>query len=286
MKKYIYIITNTINEKVYIGQTNDPKRREREHFSFGYLKEDDDEIKVLYLAMKKHGVKNFIFSILEGPIENYNEREKFWIKEYNSLVPNGYNVTEGGDAPPVMCGEFHPMCKHSKDEIQQIQHLLKNTNNSFIEIAEQFNYNPTSINRINLGQLWYDEAIVYPIRKENTRQFKKERMENIIQDLLYTSLTQKEIAIKYSVSRTTITAINRGQNFYQDNINYPIRKQDQHSKPIAMIDMQTGKKLKEYVNAVEAAKNLNLPSRADSNIRACANGKIKSAYGYIWQYIN
>ena len=40
-------------------------------------------------------------------------------------------------------------------------------------------------------------------------------MENIIQDLLYTNLTQKEIANKYGVSRTTITAINRGQNFYQ-----------------------------------------------------------------------
>jgi Trp operon repressor len=38
-------------------------------------------------------------------------------------------------------------------------------------------------------------------------------MESIIQDLLYTNLTQKQISEKYGISRTTVTAINRGQNF-------------------------------------------------------------------------
>lgn len=51
-------------------------------------------------------------------------------------------------------------------------------------------------------------------------------MESIVQDLLYTNLTQKQIAEKYSISRTTVTAINRGQNFRQNNIDYPIRKKD------------------------------------------------------------
>ena len=37
-------------------------------------------------------------------------------------------------------------------------------------------------------------------------------------------MTQKEIANKYNVSRTTVTAINRGQNHRQDNLIYPIRK--------------------------------------------------------------
>ena len=29
-------------------------------------------------------------------LEQLNEREKFWIAKYNSIVPNGYNMTEGG----------------------------------------------------------------------------------------------------------------------------------------------------------------------------------------------
>lgn len=285
MKKYIYIITNTINKKVYIGQTNDPKRREREHFSFGYI-DDSEEVKVLYSAMKRHGIQNFNFSVIEGPIECYNDREKYWIQHYNSLVPNGYNMTKGGEEPPVFHGEEHPMSTHSLEEINLIREKLKDGVDTIPVIAEKFNYNISSINRINQGQLWYDENIVYPIRIENTKQFKQDRMESIVQDLLYTTLTQKQIAEKYSVSRTTITAINRGQNFKQENISYPIRKKDQHSKPIAMIDMSTGEIYDEFSNASEAEKKLGLPNRAASNIRACAHEKVKSAYGYIWKFIN
>lgn len=286
MKKYIYIVTNSINNKVYIGQTNDPKRREREHFSLGYLSDNDCEIKILYSAMLKYGVENFTFSIIEGPIENYNDREKFWIQYYNSLTPNGYNMTEGGENPPIFYGEDHPMCTHTQTEVKQIQSLLKETKKTIAEIAKQFNYSESSIDRINRGKIWYNENIAYPIRAENSQQFRQERMESIVQDLIYTTLTQAQIAEKYSIGRTTVTAINRGQNFQQENIDYPIRKKDQHSKPIAMFDIQTGDKIQEFKSAAEAAKVLSLPNRADSNIRACANKKIKNAYGYIWQFIS
>lgn len=286
MEKYIYKITNLINGKIYIGQTNNPKRREREHFSLTPSILEDNDGKILYDALLKYGPQNFSFEIIEDKCENYNEKEKFWIKTLNTLIPFGYNMTEGGEAPPVFHGEQHPMATHFLNEVNEIRNLLANTKLSILEIAEQTNYSDSSIRRINSGLLWYDENIIYPIRIENTALFKKERMENIIYDLLNSNLTQKEIATKYNVSRTTITAINRGQNFYQKDIDYPIRKQDQHSKPIKMIEITTGKTFKEFSNAAEAAKYLNLPKRADSNIRACANGKIKTAYGYIWSFIN
>ena len=53
-----------------------------------------------------------------------------------------------------------------------------------------------------------------------------------------------------------------------------------------MIDYLPGKTYLEFSNPTEAAQYLNLPKRADSNIRACANGKIKTAYGYIWAFVN
>jgi len=46
----------------------------------------------------------------------------------------------------------------------------------------------------------------------------------IIDDLLNTTLTQKEIAKKYGCARTTVTAINNGQNFPQNNLIYPLRE--------------------------------------------------------------
>ena len=90
----------------------------------------------------------------------------------------------------------------------------------------------------------------------------------------YTKFTsiKKDIAKKYNVSRTTITAINNGQNFYQNDIDYPIRKQDQHSKPIKMIEITTGKTFKEFSSAAEAAKYLNLPKKVflhSKNVDIC-----------------
>lgn len=73
LKKYIYKITNTINNKIYIGQTNDIKRRFREHKNLMYGKVGN---KHLYSAIKKYGLDSFIFEIIEET-EDYNERENF-----------------------------------------------------------------------------------------------------------------------------------------------------------------------------------------------------------------
>lgn len=51
----------------------------------------------LYDAMNKYGVDKFHISLVEEcSIDNINEREQYWIKQYNSYK-NGYNATAGGD---------------------------------------------------------------------------------------------------------------------------------------------------------------------------------------------
>lgn len=218
MKKFIYKITNKINGKKYIGQTNNPKRRFLEHINRGYEKEVG---KVLYYAFDKYGVDNFTFEVIEE-VENYNEREKYWIDFYNSFE-DGYNMTPGGEEPPCFTGESSHMCSHSEEQINQIIYLLQNTKLSTKDIAKTFNYNVSSINRINNGEIWFNSEYNYPLRKENTQVSIQQRADNIINDLLTTNLTQKEIANKYGVGRTTITAINNGQNNRRDNLTYPLR---------------------------------------------------------------
>ena len=217
--KYIYKIENLINHKVYIGQTNNPQRRFSEHRAKGY---ETNTHKVLYYAFDKYGINNFSFEIIEET-DIPNEREKYWIKFYDSFE-NGYNMTEGGDLPPQHSGVEHPKCNHSIDEISLVKTLLKNSKLSTKEIANLTHYNISSINRINLGELHFDSTLNYPIRKENTKIDRNKRAKMIIDDLLNTNLTQKEIALKYKVGRTTITAINNGQNFRDNNLNYPLRK--------------------------------------------------------------
>lgn len=46
---------------------------------------------LISLAIQEYGVENFTLEILESDIEDYDEREHYWIEKLNALAPNGYN---------------------------------------------------------------------------------------------------------------------------------------------------------------------------------------------------
>lgn len=86
---YIYKTTNLINNKVYTG------KHETDNINDSYLGSG----LLITRSIKKHGIKNFKKEILEycKSSTELNIKEIFWIKENNSLQPNGYNITPGGD---------------------------------------------------------------------------------------------------------------------------------------------------------------------------------------------
>lgn len=93
----IYKVTNKINNKCYIGQSVDIKSRFQQHESQAYNKKRNSYNFTLYRAIRKYGIKNFSFEIIEEcPKEILNEREQYWINYYDSYN-NGYNMTIGGD---------------------------------------------------------------------------------------------------------------------------------------------------------------------------------------------
>lgn len=88
----IYKITNIINNKCYIGQSSNIKRRKNEHMNINH--ETNKSLKLAYL---KYGLENFKFEILEEcKLEELNDKEKYWIK----LLKPQYNRTNGGDGSP------------------------------------------------------------------------------------------------------------------------------------------------------------------------------------------
>lgn len=92
---YIYKITNKINNKSYIGQHKIPLCTESFYRYFGRgiaIKE----------AINKYGKENFTKEILEyieddDEHKKTSEREKYWIKKENTMYPNGYNISPGGE---------------------------------------------------------------------------------------------------------------------------------------------------------------------------------------------
>ena len=84
---FIYKITNTVNGKIYIGITcRSVEQRVREHFSNG--------MELLAKDAKLFGENAFMVETLNDniPDEFLEQLEDFYIRHFNSLVPNGYNV--------------------------------------------------------------------------------------------------------------------------------------------------------------------------------------------------
>ena len=92
---YIYRISNSINGKVYIGQTiNDPENRWKDH------KKNVKDLSInrpIVDAMRSLGIENFRLEVLIiCDDESLDNIEIELIERYNSLVPNGYNFETGG----------------------------------------------------------------------------------------------------------------------------------------------------------------------------------------------
>lgn len=210
-----------INGKAYIGQTKDFKRRLLEHKN-RYLKEDGEEKdKVLYRAMRKYGANNFKIELIDY-CEDYNEEEMFYISYYDTYR-NGYNMTEGGENPPILAGIDSPFLTHDPEDQKKVKYLLANTNLSPKEIGEITGYNTATVNRINIGKLWRDDQLTYPIRKLK-KHLSEEVAHKIKDDLRNTNLTHRQIGERHGVAKSTVTMINIGKNYFDNNENYPIRK--------------------------------------------------------------
>lgn len=212
---YIYKITNTINGKIYIGQTSySIESRFIEHCEDMHRRQC--EKRPLYAAMQKYGIENFRIEMIEEcPQEEVQERERYWISIYDSYH-KGYNATKGGD-----------------------------------------------------GRLLYDhEAIVnrlkeYPYATEVAKEF------GCCPDLT------RELA-----KLNNIKLENRGN----DNFKQLARVIYQYSKDKKQL-------LNQFESTAEAArwcfenKYANtLTSGVRSHIADVANGKRKSAYGFVWSY--
>lgn len=90
----VYLLTNLVNGKYYIGQTRDFKERLRHH-----LAARKDHNYPINRAVRKHGRENFVFEILgEAEVgEELNNLERLWISISNATDSSvGYNLREGG----------------------------------------------------------------------------------------------------------------------------------------------------------------------------------------------
>lgn len=221
--KEIYLITNNINGKKYIGQSINSKRRFSQHKAMA----GKDSHSLLHMAMQKYGIENFSIIILEQNCKNYNEREKYWIKNYNTLAPNGYNLLPGGSS--LFYPDKAKKRKYSEEDFYHIVEDIQNRSLSWNTIARKWKTCESQIRNINFGTIYFHEDIEYPIR-ENSHLWgvfqSLEEIKKVHEEILETN-SFCQLAKKYNCTETVIQKINLGKikNYRLPEYTYPLVKE-------------------------------------------------------------
>ena len=96
----IYKATNIINNKSYIGLTTRTlQERKLEH-----LRHIKTENTYFHRAINEYGKDNFLWEIIDdtpSSIKELKEKESYYIQYFNTLTPNGYNITTGGELSKI-----------------------------------------------------------------------------------------------------------------------------------------------------------------------------------------
>lgn len=273
----IYIIKNTINDKVYIGQTRRTLQKRWEHHL--YLADHSEAI--LYRAMRKHNKQNFYIEPIEE-IDNdlLNEREIYWISKYNSFAPNGYNSTLGGDG----------VTKYNHNEI--INYYLNVADKSMTKTAEHFGCHITTVlNIIQANNLEVQERGTWSFRPI----VQLDLQGNFIAEYESIVAAEKEFEINgkniYSVLNTKTHKSAYGYQWiykeeYEPSKNYIYKKNNWR----AVQCIETGQIFESTKSAVQWLKNNDNTLKSDikgmsSNICRAIRKNIK-AYKYHWKYID
>lgn len=262
--RFIYCYTNLITGKKYVGQTNNPDRRKREHLSCSRNKKSVSYNDLFHYKLRQYGIDNFKFEILETiESEDQNlidEREQYWIKEKDSLVgKNGYNMTNGGQQGYY---NYNYNRKLTDEQIDDIIEMLKNEVPYYV-IQDKYNISGGTVSNINHGWVYKRKGIKYPIALYNS--LSKDILERLVKLLEEGELTFKQIAEELGICEASVKKINYGKmrkGLYPD---YPIRKifpKDAKARKIKKLLLESDYNIKEIEEMTGASsqiiRNINL----------------------------
>lgn len=229
---YIYIYTNKINGHQYVGQTNNLQKRYNGHKSDSYNKNSHSYNYPLHAAIRKYGIENFSFKVLEEvpTVEAANEREKYWIKEKKCHISNGgYNISFGGGGCLRGSLSWEELLKKGKvfsgEEIIDIQKRLINKE-KYDDIMKI--YSPrltrTFLSNLNHGVNYKNPNLIYPLKKDFSGEghFSKEEIAKIKEEIK-SGMIYREIQARHDIkSASFISMINSGKYYFDPNEKYPL----------------------------------------------------------------
>ena len=173
------------------------------------------------------GIENFWYEIIETT-ENYDEREAYWIAYYDCMLPKGYNKLSGGDGAQPGVKSANAKIR-DQSIVDAIMNDLSFSNLKLIEIANKYNVDSKIISAINRGIVYKDKTRFYPLRERCADAIDKLDYQNLIDDLINTKISYRELEKKYNTSTYIIKQVNLGKKFFNEELNYPLRTKEVNS---------------------------------------------------------
>lgn len=288
---YIYKVSNDVNSKLYIGQTVNLAKRKLAHFC-----DNRTANQIFKKAILKYGKEHFNFEIIDTAEtkKDANEKEIYYIKYYNSIKPNGYNMTIGGEGAAIswnsisVCcfdlnGNFikeYPSAQSAATELHlsggDILRTIRGKNKrvgiyQFCKSEDKYKFIGTKYKR------------PVSVRRKKIYQFSR------YGEYLNEFDSEHEASIKTGTRRTNIS-----QALDKNSLanNYMWRTTDNNKQNIAPFFRDCGKHIlqfdenmnliNEYVNCIQAAYFLKLPIKSYKVINKYLDTSTK-AYNFYWK---
>jgi group I intron endonuclease len=172
MSYKIYLITNQVNGKKYVGQTKLTLGQRMSGHKSPNVKT------ILNAAIKKHGTCNFTIKLIKecSSIEEARIDEARYIQQYDTLFPKGYNMTIDTDRK-----EFSEQSKKlNRQKWNKKRYEYRDEFYTVYELHEQFCHQSVSIRqlytRLHLG--WdVAEAVETHLKIAKTYEYKSQPIE-------------------------------------------------------------------------------------------------------------
>jgi group I intron endonuclease len=183
-KSGVYKITNTKNNKSYIGCSENIKIRWSTHKTRYKDLNSKEYNKKLYVAMRNDSFESFTIEILEEcEKEELLNREKYYIEKYNTLI-NGYNEKCSLDR--------HGKSKMTLGDVIDIRTRYNNLERKQDVYADYSNIiNKTGFHKIWNGYTWSN--VIPEVYTGKNKEFHKNNTSNIGQKNGTSILTEGDV---------------------------------------------------------------------------------------------
>jgi len=249
---YIYKITNTVNNKAYVGVTIQQNVVDRWNAHKSSIR-NGRGCPFLAKAFKKYGEDAFRFEVIiicfDKDVYKY---EIDYIKKYNTLSPNGYNILEGGKSNKTFLGKTHT------EETKKILSKKSKEYNNRPEVKE---WRSKIMKELNKKRFANPEVI----KKMEENKIKRENK-------IANKKSKSDVAKEYYNLNTL-----EGQQ-HREKHKELMRKV--LNKPVSQYSKE-GVLIASFESVKDATNKTGIRS---GNISSMLTGRNKTAGGFIWKY--